>query len=89
MKPILVRKGALQVVSNLFRPQLLQESKVSRFEKEVTINVGLYKDLELVSNEQVLVLNSTAEAPSERMHQVNLTLSAAASTEPFLKLKVF
>ncbi len=89
VKPILVHRGALRVVSSILRTDLLQENKVSRFEKEVTLSVGLYKDTGLVSNEQVIVMNATEDAPSERMHRVELTLSAAAASESFLKLKVF
>lgn len=43
----------------------------------------------MVSNEQIISLNATAEAPSERMHRIELRLSAAAAHESFLKLKVF
>lgn len=87
--PMLVHRGQLRVVSNILRAQILQSNKVSRFEKEITISVGLYKDLELVSNEQIITLNSTEEAPSERMHRVDLNLAAVAAKESFLKLKVF
>lgn len=87
--PILVQRGQLRVVSNILRAHILQSNKVSRFEKEITISVGLYKDLELVSNEQTFLLNSTEEAPSERMHRVDLNLAASAAKESFLKLKVY
>jgi uncharacterized protein (TIGR02687 family) len=87
--PMLVEHRQLRVVSNILRVQLLQTNKVSRFEKEITISIGLYKDLELVSNEQIILLNSTEEAPSERMHRVDLNLAAVAAKESFLKLKVF
>lgn len=89
VQPLLVQRGGLRVVSSILRTQLLQENKVSRYEKEITLSVGLYKDLDLVSNEQIIVMNATAEAPSERMHRVELTLAASASGESFLKLKVF
>jgi len=87
--PILVQRGQLRVVSSILRAQILQSNKVSRFEKEITLSIGLYKDLELVSNEQVILLNSTEDAPSERMHRVDLNLVASAAKESFLKLKVF
>ena len=87
--PMLLRHGQLRVVSNILRAQILQSNKVSRFEKEITVSVGLYKDLELVSNEPILLLNSTEDAPSERMHRVDLNLAAVAAKESFLKLKVF
>ena len=89
VKPILVYRGSLRIVSSILRTDLLQENKVSRFEKEVTLSVGLYKGTGLVSNEQVIVMNAAEDAPSERMHRVELTLSATATTESFLKLKVF
>lgn len=87
--PMLVQRGQLRVVSNILRAQILQSQKVGRFEKEIIISVGLYKDLELVSNEQTILLNSTEDAPSERMHRVDLHLAATAAKESFLKLKVF
>jgi len=87
--PMLVQRGQLRVVSNILRVQILQSQKVGRFEKEIVISVGLYKDLELVSNEQTILLNSTEDAPSERMHRVDLHLAATAAKESFLKLKVF
>lgn len=89
VRPVLVQRGPLRVVSSILRTQILQENKISRFEKEITVSVGLYKDLELVSNEQILVLNATEESPSDRMHRVDLTLATAAAKESFLKLKVF
>lgn len=87
--PLLVQRGQLRVVSSILRIQILQADKVSRFEKEIKISVGLYKDLELVSNAVELLLNSTEDAPSERMHRVDLQLSATAAQESFLKLKIF
>lgn len=89
VNPVLVYKGRLQVVSNIFRTNILQENKVTRFEKEINLYIGLYKDLELVSNEQTIVMNSTSEAPSERIHRIELTLNQEAAYESFLKLKVF
>lgn len=87
--PMLLSRGQLRAVSNILRVQILQEDKVSRFEKELTVTVGLYKDLDLVSNEQTLILNSTEEAPSERTHRVELNLLPSAARESLLKLKVF
>ena len=51
--------------------------------------MGLYKDLKLVSNEAIVTMDSTADAPSERTRRVELTLSQEAATESILKLKVF
>ena len=75
VKPILVKKGDLRIVSSILRVHLLQEKKVSRWEKEVILSVGLYKDLKLVSNEATVTMDSTADAPSERTRRVELTLS--------------
>ncbi len=86
---MLLSRGQLRAVSNILRVQILQENKVSRFEKELTVTVGLYKDLDLVSNEQTLILNSTEDAPSERTHRVELNLLPSAAKESLLKLKVF
>ena len=87
--PQLVTKGGLKVVSNILKVNILQESEVSRLAKERTINIGLYKDTTLVSNEETFTLNFTSESPSERMVRIELTLSAGATKESFLKLKAF
>lgn len=89
VKPQLLKREPLKVVSSILRVQILQTEKVSRYEKDRTISLGLYKDLELVSNEQVLTLNSTEEAASERMYRVELTLASMAAKEPLLKFKIF
>lgn len=89
VKPLLVNRGALRVVSNILKVNILQESGVSRTEKERTIKMGLYVGNKLVSNEETIVLNSTSEAPSERMTRKDLVLSPDASTESVLKLKIF
>lgn len=88
VKPILV-SNQLRVVSNVLRLSLLQETKVGRFEKEINLSVGIYKDLELVSNEQLVVMNATSDSPTDRQHRLELTLNRAASRETFLKLKVY
>ena len=89
VKPILVKKGDLRIVSSILRVHMLQEKKVSRWEKEAILSVGLYKDLKLVSNEATVTMDSTADAPSERTRRVELTLSQEASNETILKLKIF
>lgn len=89
VKPILIKKGDLRIVSSILRVHLLQEKKVSRWEKEAILSVGLYKDLKLVSNEATVTMDSTAEAPSERTKRVELTLAHEAANENILKLKVF
>ena len=89
VKPVMIHRGELRIVSSILRTQLLQESKVSRFEKDIKISVGIYKDLMLVSNEVIIVMNSTDDAPTERIHPVELTLVASATNETILKFKVF
>jgi len=89
VNPLLIKKGTYRVVSNILKVNILQENEVSRMEKERVISVGLYRDTQLVSNEEELLLNFTSESPSERLLRVELTLSTEAAREPFLKLKVF
>jgi len=87
--PLLINRGGLKVVSNILKLNILQESEVSRLEKERTLQIGLYRGSNLVSNLENITLNFTSEAPSERMLRVELTLSSEAGTESFLKLKAF
>jgi hypothetical protein len=87
--PVIINKGALKIVSNILKLNILQEQEVSRLEKERTISVGLYKDSKLVSNEEQLKLNFTSESPSERMVRIELTLAFDLASESFLKLKIF
>ena len=87
--PMLINRGGLKVVSNILKLNILQETKVSRLEKERTLQIGLYRSSNLVSNLESITLNFTSEAPSERMLRVELTLSSEAGTESFLKLKAF
>ena len=89
VKPMLINRGGLRVVSNILKVNILQETDVGRLQKELSINVGLYKDNTLVSNLESLVLDSTSESPSDRMSRIELTLSAEAANESFLKLKMF
>ena len=87
--PMLINRGGLKVVSNILKLNILQETAVSRLEKERSIQIGLYRGSNLVSNIANLTLNFTSEAPSERMVRAELILSSEAGTESFLKLKVF
>ena len=89
VNPSLLNKGKLRVVSNILKFNILQENEVSRLEKERTITIALYKDSSKVSNEIKLVLNSTSEAPSDRLTNIELILDAAAVNESVLKLKVY
>ncbi|MHA8066293.1 BREX-1 system phosphatase PglZ type A [Aquirufa sp. ROCK2-A2] len=89
VKPSLINKGDLKVVSNILRLNLLQETKVSRMEKEVNISTGLYNNNILVSNEIISTLNSTSDSPSERALRIELTLASDTPKNAFLKLKVF
>lgn len=87
--PTIINKGALKIVSNILKLNILQEQEVSRTEKERTISIGLYKDSKLVSNEEQLLLNFTSESPSERMARIELILASDLTNEAFLKLKIF
>lgn len=89
VKPTMINKGDLKVVSNVLRLNLLQETKVSRMEKEVNISTGLYNNNILVSNEIISTLNSTSDSPSERALRIELTLASDTPKNAFLKLKVF
>lgn len=89
VKPVLMKKGEMKIVSNILRIHLLQEKKVSRYEKESVLSVGLYKDSKLVSNEAIVTMDSISDTPSERTWRVELTLSPDAAGESMLKLKVF
>jgi uncharacterized protein (TIGR02687 family) len=87
--PMIINKGALKIVSNILKLNLLQEQEVSRTHKDRVLSIGLYNNLTLVSNEEQIALNFTSEAPSERMIRVELLLAAEAASEAFLKLKIF
>lgn len=90
VKPMLIKtRAGLKVVSNILKVDILQETKVSRLEKECSLRVGLYHNNVLVSNEETVLLESTSEAPSDRMYRNELVLSADAANESFLKLKIF
>ena len=89
VKPTLISNGNLKVVSNVIRLNILQESKVSRMEKELTITTGLYQNNTLVSNEIISTLNFTSDSPTERVVKIELTLSSDIPKNTFLKLKVF
>lgn len=89
VSPMLLSRGVLKVVSNILKVKILQETKVGRQEKELNLVVALYKDSQLVSNEERIVLNSTSESPSDRTYLKELVLSADAANESFLKLKIF
>lgn len=87
--PMIINKGALKIVSNILKLNLLQEQEVSRTHKDRVLSIGLYNNLTLVSNEEHVALNFTSEVPSERMIRVELLLAAEAASEAFLKLKIF
>jgi hypothetical protein len=89
VRPFLINQGELKVVSNVLRLNILQETKVSRMEKELRISTGLYNNNILVSNEIISTLNSTSDTPSERAVRIELTLSWETPKNAFLKLKVF
>lgn len=89
VKPILMNRDRLKVVSNMCKVLILQEKKLSKQEKETKLRIGLYKGLELVSNEVVVTLNSTADNASSRTHELLLQVTSQGSKESILKLKAF
>jgi hypothetical protein len=89
VNPVLLNNKKLRVTSNILKFNILQENEVSRLEKERTISIALYKETKLVSNTVEIVLNSTSEAPSDRLTNIELVLMAEFSTESIFKLKVF
>jgi len=89
VRPALIKSGDLKIVSNILRLNILQETKVSRMEKELNISVGLYDNNVLVSNEDLKLLNYTSDSPNERMVKIELTLSSDTPKNTFLKLKIF
>jgi hypothetical protein len=88
VKPVLISKN-LRVVSNILRFQILQDQRVSRNEKEREILVGLYRDLELVSNQVTIQMSSTSELPSERSFGCELMLRGDIGNVSLLKLKIY
>jgi hypothetical protein len=88
VKPVLISKN-LRVVSNILRIQILQDQRVSRNEKEREILVGLYRDLELVSNQVTIQMSSTSELPSERSFGCELMLRGDIGNISLLKLKIY
>jgi len=89
VNPSLLNKGKPRIVSNILKFNILQENEVSRLEKERTIIVALYKETTLVSNSIDVLLNSTSEAPSDRVTNIELIVLPEFSNESVFKLKVF
>jgi uncharacterized protein (TIGR02687 family) len=89
VKPMLINPGRMRIVSNILKVNILQETEVSRFEKERTVLIGLYKENQLMSNQASIDLNFTSEAPSDRMARIDLVIAPEAADESFLKLKIF
>ena len=89
VKPTLIKHGDLKIVSNVLRFNLLQSTKVSRLEKEVSLSIGIFNNNVLVSNEVILTMNSTSESPTERATRVELIMVSDVPKNDFLKLKVF
>jgi hypothetical protein len=88
VNPVLLTQNP-RVVSSILRLQILQDQKISKDEKDREIIVGLYNDLELVSNQASLHLNSTSELPSERSFKCELMLRGDAGKTSVLKLKIY
>lgn len=89
VNPLLLNKGKLRVVSSVLKFNILQENEVSRLEKERTITAGLYKESSLVSNKVELTLNSVAEAPSDRLTNVELFINPDNANDRIFNLKIY
>ena len=86
----LLNTQKLKVVSSRMRLNLFQEEPVGRSAKARTVLVGLYHPTsgDLLSNEVSVELNSVAEAPSERMQSVELTMAVHSGNQSMVKLKI-
>ena len=89
VNPLLLNKGKLRVVSSVLKFNILQENEVSRLEKERTITAGLYKESTLVSNNVEFTLNSVAEAPSDRLTNVELFINPENANDRIFNLKIY
>jgi len=85
----LLMQSKLVIVANVLPVSLFQENKVSRNEKERTVLLGIYSQDKLVSNTVTVILNSTSDNPTDRMHRINLSLLPEAFDSSVLKLRVF
>jgi hypothetical protein len=82
-KDRVIRSGALNV-------QILQTDAVSSTRQARTLHVGLYNDdEELISDEEIVTLDSTAGDATERTQKVMLTLGAKANPLNFCHLKAY
>lgn len=88
VKPLLISKP-LRIVSNILKVTLLQEKVVSHADKERSLLIGIYRDMELVSGQVEITLDSVSENPLQRSHNFELTLLPGAASSSWLKLKVF
>lgn len=86
----LLNPKKLKVVSSRMRLNLFQEEPVGRNAKARTVLVGLYHPTsgELLSNEATVNLNSVAEAPSERIQTIELTMAVHSGNHSTVKLKI-
>lgn len=89
VNPLIINTDSLSIVSNILKPNILQENEVSRLVKERTISIALYLGSNRVSNKEIIKLNSTSDQPTERLSRVELNLLSEASNASMLKLKVF
>jgi len=87
---LIPEQGKLKVVSSRMKLTLIQADPVSHSEKPRNIFVALMHQAgHVVSNQEEVLLDSTAENPSERSQVVELTLTPEASSENFVKLRVW
>ncbi|MEO6670433.1 MAG: BREX-1 system phosphatase PglZ type A [Ferruginibacter sp.] len=78
-----------KIISNTLRVEILQENNVSRYEKGRIVRIGIYKDYELVSTEQEIAIDSASEFASERLFNINLSITKSGLVQSTLTLKVF
>ena len=78
-----------KIISNILRVEILQENNVSRYEKWRSVKLGIYKGYDLVSTEHEIVLDSSSEFASERLLNINLTLTKPGLGQSALTLKIF
>lgn len=80
----------LKIVSGAIKLKLIQEKPIGSAVKGITLSIGLYDNAnELVSNEEIITLESASMQPTERIKEVILNLKPKASKTNFVTLKIF
>lgn len=78
-----------KIISSILKIELLQESNVNRYEKGRTIKVGIYSNYDLVSKEEEILMDSASEFATDRIFNINLSITKPGFTQSALTLKVF